>query len=356
MKRKLLFIFLSLSLSLIISVISLELLCRLFIEIPLAGGEVTYPLYANDVDLKWKLKKSFKIRDITIDSNGFRTYREKNENYNDYIILALGDSHTFGMGVSDEQTYPAQLERILSTRFKHSVNVINAGVPGYNTMQEITYYEKIIKNYQPKLVLLGIVADDVVDAYDYRADSEGNLVKDVKEMNVNHFENKERFLKTSTLLKNFKRTLKRHSYLIRFLTDRFPGLLMKIGLQKSALDEYLVSWREKSLLEREFQAIKKFNIFVEKNSGYLILVVFTVPDQLIYTRGFEDYQQRLLQFSKEANIPMLDLTDAYMPSYTKKKNYSSLFIYSDGHPNENGYKIIADYITDFIIKKNLIKF
>ena len=43
-------------------------------------------------------------------------------------IIALGDSVTHGWGVSFEQAYPHQLERLL-TQLGHKVDIINAGVP-----------------------------------------------------------------------------------------------------------------------------------------------------------------------------------------------------------------------------------
>lgn len=352
MGKKALFIFLALSISVSLSLIATELFCRLFIRIPAAESKKDYPIYANDADLKWVLKRSFKMADITIDSDGFRSYAAKNGYDSGYAVLALGDSHTFGMGVSDEDTYPAQLEVILSDRLDYPVNVINGGVPAYNTAQAIIVYEKIAKKYHPDVVLLGIVADDIQDMYNYRADENGNLVTASA---VEHFKNEKKSSTISHLLKRFKRALKTRSYLVRLLTDRFPGLLMKLGLQKSALDEYLAYWKDKKMLEREFQAIRDFNILVNKNNSRLILVVFPLADQLIYNRGFDDYQQKLSDFAKAQNIPLLDLTEAYMPAFAKKRNYSSLFIYSDGHPNDYGHKVIADYIADYLIRNGSIE-
>jgi hypothetical protein len=42
----------------------------------------------------------------------------------------LGDSVTFGYGVDQTQSFPAELERLLNQSGKYEV--INAGVPGYS--------------------------------------------------------------------------------------------------------------------------------------------------------------------------------------------------------------------------------
>jgi len=45
-------------------------------------------------------------------------------------VLFLGDSCTFGLGVDDDETFPAQVQQQLQ-----GVQVINAGVPGYTAFQ-----------------------------------------------------------------------------------------------------------------------------------------------------------------------------------------------------------------------------
>lgn len=47
-------------------------------------------------------------------------------------IVAFGDSNTYGMNMSRDQSYPAQLEAMLRAK-GHDVRVINAGVPGNTT-------------------------------------------------------------------------------------------------------------------------------------------------------------------------------------------------------------------------------
>ncbi len=67
-------------------------------------------------------------------------------------ILCVGDSHTYGVGVSADEAYPAQLERVLRA---HHVNarVINAGVPGRNTGQLLEALAPSIEQYRPQVVI-----------------------------------------------------------------------------------------------------------------------------------------------------------------------------------------------------------
>lgn len=78
-----------------------------------------------------------------------------------FRIVCLGDSVTFGAGVELDQVYPKVLEKLLNSRSEGMhYEVLNFGVPGYNTAQEvITLREKALR-YNPDLVLVGFNLND----------------------------------------------------------------------------------------------------------------------------------------------------------------------------------------------------
>lgn len=79
----------------------------------------------------------------------------------EYRILALGDSVTFGWGVDQGKTFAARLESLLPSRLHRPVRVINSGVGGYNTVQEVTYFKRDGIALKPDLVLLTYVQNDI---------------------------------------------------------------------------------------------------------------------------------------------------------------------------------------------------
>ena len=73
-------------------------------------------------------------------------------------IALVGDSFTFGEEVSYGETYGAYLEQMLGTRFR----VLNFGVPGYGLDQMYLRYEKDVRAWKPKIVILGFISHDLV--------------------------------------------------------------------------------------------------------------------------------------------------------------------------------------------------
>ena len=70
-------------------------------------------------------------------------------------IVVLGDSFTFGTDVSDNETFPHDLESALP-----NTEVLNLGVQGYGQDQMLLYLQEEGAKYHPDVVLLGFMFMD----------------------------------------------------------------------------------------------------------------------------------------------------------------------------------------------------
>jgi hypothetical protein len=86
---------------------------------------------------------------------------------NTFRIAVLGDSFTLAAQVPIEQTYTSILEQKLTTckAFAgQNIEVINFGVDGYGTAQELLTLRQQVWDYQPDLIILAFfIGNDVID-------------------------------------------------------------------------------------------------------------------------------------------------------------------------------------------------
>jgi hypothetical protein len=103
--------------------------------------------------------------DFTYSNNslGFRGSREFGPKQPGRVrLLLLGDSFTYGVGVNDDQTFAAQLERLLRSQ-RLDAEVINAGAPGKGTDYELKLFQTIGAGLQPQVTVLCFFSNDFAD-------------------------------------------------------------------------------------------------------------------------------------------------------------------------------------------------
>ena len=120
------------------------------------GGPLVYRLRANvrgtarfadDPSRQWS---------YSTNAQGFRGRALETRRGDGRRVIALGDSYTFGWGIDDaSQTWPGRLEGFLD-----DVEVFNAGVPGYNTVQESHLLDELLARGEVDVVVLAFVVND----------------------------------------------------------------------------------------------------------------------------------------------------------------------------------------------------
>lgn len=138
-------------------VATLEIILRL-------AGYGNLEIYEPDPKLYWKLKPNqdcFTKIDhklVHINSHGTRGADFATEKPADTIrILSLGDSRTFGWGLTEAETYSDRLQKLLQKNSGNAkrVEVINAGVNAWSYSQMFVYFRDTGLAYKPDVVIIG---------------------------------------------------------------------------------------------------------------------------------------------------------------------------------------------------------
>ena len=121
-----------------------------------------YPeVFKKDRDLLWRFRPSqeissrfFEGETIRINKSGLRG--DEIPPKSDKIrIVALGNSCTFGWRMKENQTYARQLEAMVNADSAlPEIEVINAGIPGYSSLQGQRFFMSEILKLQPDVVML----------------------------------------------------------------------------------------------------------------------------------------------------------------------------------------------------------
>ena len=89
----------------------------------------------------------------------------------DAVVVAFGDSITFGTGASTQESYPAVLEKLIGRR------VVNAGVPGEVTANGLSRLPEILEREKPALLIICHGGNDLL-----RRLNEQQTVDNLREM------------------------------------------------------------------------------------------------------------------------------------------------------------------------------
>jgi lysophospholipase L1-like esterase len=119
---------------------------------------------SSDPIIRYEYQPGYSHNGYSINRAGFRDHDyEEHKPPGTYRIVVLGDSTTAGNGVPNlDQTYTKRLEKLLNKHGLSGVHyeVLNMGVGGYDTLQEVETLRVKGLRYNPDMVILAICVND----------------------------------------------------------------------------------------------------------------------------------------------------------------------------------------------------
>jgi lysophospholipase L1-like esterase len=278
---------------------------------------------------------------VRINENGLRDRRHSYERQNDIErILVLGDSFAWGYGVEESERFSQLLEKSLD------VEVINAGVSGYSTDQELLWYKNEGIKYETDLVILVIAGNDV-------GDNDRQLVSTIYYKPKFVIEEGQLVPKGYPVPKTspqgrFIYSLSQRSALAYFLVQRYFDLLSfynKIKVNSDHTNSPVSGITTKSESFKLTIALinEMRNIAESRNAKFMIVAT----DRWWNSPSRETYKDFINALRTEGFL-VLDVES--MPGFDPEV----MLIPDDGHWNQSGNEFVADRIKDFIESNRLI--
>jgi len=290
--------------------------------------------YVEDPTLGYVPRPNSSVKGFGIDAEGFRrsaAMPERGATPEGGVILAVGDSFTFGEEVKDDETWPAYLQQLLGRR------VLNAGVSGYGFDQIVLRAEKLVPDLHPSKIVVGFIADDIVRTEMRRRWSAEKPYFDIQHGALVLHRVSVPQPDPNTSLGFLERTLG-YSYLLDFilsrldLTDNWHS--DHIRVHPSGMGEKISCLLTHRLAD------------LQRRSGARVLVVAQYDTVVWRDASFAAEQRRLtkglLDCSRQQGLEVLDTFDAIAAHGGKGAARS---LYAEWHMNDAGNRLTAGLIA-----------
>jgi hypothetical protein len=256
----------------------------------------------------------------TITSKGYRIPEVRGNP----TVIFIGDSYTFGVGLSDKETFPFQYA------LSKKETCANLALPGWGTGEAIDRLEEALSDWgwRPRHVMLFMFAmttsmaggNDIVDNLAYRGkDRSDRLQKTVAQRQSTLWSKIYNYLRFQVLsFSNLARILKFH------LGSQVRSVVT-LRIDEQQLKQSLEMTRRQLLRLQYLSNVHGFS--------YEIFLIHPVQDIM---RGTADHTHQALQ--RISPVPIRDTAQLFL------KNPAAYYYAYDGHLNANGSAAIAKFL------------
>jgi hypothetical protein len=260
-------------------------------------------------------------------------------------VLALGDSATFGEGLAEADAFPPQLERELRARTGERWEVLNSGVQGYNTADELGLLVTRGLALAPEAVVVGFNLNDfdygpVINSLGILTRDRGTRAGTWSPANLSEFYLVLRWL-----------AVMRQNAFVRWSSNDVP--LDPPGKGFSDFDRAVSTMRKRYYAQPNddrwqtmVDALDGLGRVAREHRLRLIVAIIPDGDQLESPEPAPLPQRKLLAICADANLDCLDLYPTFIAA-------GATDLYLDiMHPNAKGQTVIAKTLADRLLRPN----
>lgn len=278
---------------------------------------------------------------IHTNSQGFRSKEEYDlePREGSFRIVTLGDSHTLGLGVADDKTFCALLQKLLREKGVDG-EVINMGVSGFGTAEELIQFRHVGKKHNPDMVILTY----------FQNDQTNNVTSDLFRLEKGELVESSGSYQPGTYIRDrlhsipFYSFFAQHSHLLAFVRNFLSKAIVSRRIEKNFTEEVDTDFIRTSANEQSRELTQHIlNLMIEEvtSSGMKLLIMnITHTRDDHYTNFPSDLELNDLTF-------VLDTTPYLKKAFERGE---TVFYEMDGHPTEKGHEVLANAILENLVR------
>lgn len=255
-------------------------------------------------------------------------------------VLVLGDSFTYGLGVNQQEIFTEVLENQLK-----DTEVINAGVMGYSTDQELLWFKEEGVKYKPDLVILVVCGNDIpMNNLDFvyrkyykprfTIDTEGNIqARNIPVPKVSG-------------IRKLVFKLRQYSVLVHFLVNNSKLIRQKLAAFHQKQQSLIANEPRNNPFRLTIALIEEIRkISADQNSKFMI-----VANNKYWSNELSSPYSAFITDLNQRKFYTLDIEAC--GGYNDKEMQMSDS--RDEHWNKIGHQFVAKEILNFLYKKQLL--
>jgi hypothetical protein len=294
---------------------------------------------------------------VFTDRFGFRVKNNAIKTVEKAEVIFLGDSFTFGVNGSWDQTFVGMFEEQTSKK------VINAGLGSYSPTVYAYQYKKALNANlldKPHTVVIALDISDVQDEAGLWEKGKAHPIK----MEYTRVMKRKQDEGSNKIITAIKKSLPFTRTVYHYITQTISSYEIEdeiANLPRSAFT--FIKWTELELftaapdhkgylplgvqggIDKIISAVEKINNIAQENNGRVAFLIYPWPAQMVHAQSvfvWNDFVKRLCDKIKCAGV--IDTFGAFETELSEGVGFNNIYKLGDVHFTENGNKILAEYL------------